>query len=256
MSYSCSCFLQLGVFSHFQLVPFWIINSYKDEQQPRAQVEITQYRCTVFMRIHMEFQNSLDVNVCVVGERVLLLWGRVWSFLPPSPHACIHFLAYISSHTYLMHTHFPSLPPHLGHFEKQAERMMNLLWQSASVSMSHHWNYLSAMFACVCVCCVCVCFKINFLSLLLIPFKAAGGKAAANILTHSWLESNLSLQWVKHYGGWVCTYDLAQISLNRNNDNVNIHIETMHMWIIMCWLIVSEIWEGGLMQTWILCLCL
>lgn len=133
-------------------------------------------------------------GVCVVREQAsrASIKKGVDFFSPP--HLPMH--AYICSLTYLMHIHYPShshthihndqsqpLPAclsYLGHFEKQAVWMMNLLWQSACVSMPLHQNYTSAMFACV-----FVCMYMSLHCLFTDPIQGCRRKALANILIHS-----------------------------------------------------------------------
>ena len=191
-------------------------------------------RSSFCQRCQVAFHNSHGVSVCVAREPSRFHeTGRGLFFLLPH----LPMRAYICLRTYFMHSHyfsrshtpsdrFQSLPARpLVSFEKQAVRMMNVLWQSASVSVPPRWNYSSAMFACVRVCLrvrVCICLLKFTPFLLANPIQGCRRKALANILIHSWLESNLSWPWLKDYGGWVYfgTYDQVQTSRNWDSDSI------------------------------------
>lgn len=107
------------------------------------------------------------------------------------PFVSLHaYICLVHSH-YSFHTHthtcsdqsrpLPACPPHLGHFEKPAVWMINLLRQSARVSMLLHRNYTSAVFR------LCVCVRVlKFIPFLLTsPIQHYRRKSLANILIHS-----------------------------------------------------------------------
>ena len=99
--------------------------------------------------------------------------------------SCIHIIPLAWTHTmngptYFSLTYFPA---YIGLFEKAAVHMINLLWQSASLSMPLHQNYASAMFACVFACLYIALYSFPFYTL--IPSKAIGKKSLAIILIHS-----------------------------------------------------------------------
>lgn len=156
-------------------------------------------------------------------------------FSPISP--CVHTFA--CAHTSCIHlispahTHAHSHTPVIGssHFQLVPSfllRSKRYEWWTCSdrvrvLACLSAGNYSSAMFACVRVCLrVCICLLKFTPFLLANPIQGCRRKALANILIHSWLESNLSWPWLKDYGGWVYvgTYDRVQTSRNWDSDSI------------------------------------
>lgn len=101
--------------------------------------------------------------------------------------SCIH----VSSWCTLTHNEklqaLPACTSYPGSSENQADRMMNLLRQSASVSTSSHWNYLSAVNRYMCVCVGVCTYSIFLFKFIFFTFNSIQGcrRKELNILVHS-----------------------------------------------------------------------
>lgn len=148
-SRSCFHFLEIVLPLPTVTVSLWINYSHPDKRQPWAQIDIIQYRWTG----------------CLCCEKTSGLGQEL---------TCTRYTTHTDDG--LSHSP-PACPPHLGHFEKPAVWMINLLRQSAGVSTLRCWSYTSAVFACVSAC----TRLLKFIPFLLTnPIQNCRGKALVN----------------------------------------------------------------------------